>query len=483
LVDIDFSHSAEHAISDEEVVNAMSRANVSPTGRNGQSMMIFKKSIPRRTFIKGAGVTLALPLLDGMIPAFASAAVPVKRLSIVYVPNGRIMEQWTPKTENSDFDLPTLLQPFAPFRNQLLVLSGICLNIAKAWPGEEVGVHERPCGAYLTGVHPKWTDGADFVNGISLDQLIAKEFGKHTQLASLEISLDSAGILGACEKGWSCAYINTLSWRTPTSPIPMENNPRRVFERLFGDVGSTDPEVRRAVQRRNNSILDSLKESTADLLRGLGASDQTKIGEYLDSVRDIERRIQIAEQQDSRDLPSLERPAGVPPTFQEHAKLMYDLQVLAFQTDLTRMSTFMVGREKTDRAYPEIGIPDAHHPLTHHDWDPAKIAKVVEIEALHSRMFAYYLDRLRATPDGDGSLLDHLIVTYGSGISEGNGHSVVDLPLLLVGGGGGELRGGRHIRYPKDTPLTNLYLTLLEKLGLRVENFGDSDGKLDLLTV
>ncbi len=461
----------------------MSRANVSPTGRNNQVMMIFKKAIPRRTFIRGIGAALALPLLDGMIPAFAAPGKPVKRLSIVYVPNGRIMERWTPNGDGANFELPALLEPFAPFRDQLLVLTGLCLNIAKAWPGEEVGVHERPCGAYLTGVHPKWTDGADIRNGISLDQIIGKEFGKHTQLASLEVSMDSAGILGACEKGWSCAYINTLSWRTPTTPIPMENNPRRVFERLFGDVGSTDPAERRALLRRNNSILDSLTEATGDLLKGLGLNDRNKISEYLDSIRDIERRIQIAEQQSSRELPSLERPAGVPATFQEHAKLMYDLQVLAFQADLTRMSTFMVGREKTDRAYPEIGIPDAHHPLTHHAGDKQKIEKVVQIEALQSRMFAYYLDRLKSTPDGDGSLLDHLIVTYGGGISEGNGHSVVNLPLVLAGGGAGTLKGGRHIRYPKDTVISNLYLTLLEKLDMPLENFGDSNGKLNLLAV
>jgi hypothetical protein len=444
--------------------------------------MVFKKAIPRRTFLKGLGTTLALPLLDGMIPALTAAENPVKRLSIVYVPNGRIMDRWTPKTLGTDFELPLLLQPFAPFRDRLLVLSGLNLNIAKAWPGEEVGVHERPCGAYLTGVHPKWTDGADIRNGISLDQIIGKEFGKYTQLASLEIGLDSAGIIGACEKGWSCAYVNTLSWRTPTAPIPMETNPRRVFERLFGDVASTDSAEQRALVRRNNSILDSLREATDDLLRGLGPNDRTKISEYLDSVRDIERRIQVAEQQNSRELPALERPGGVPATFEEHARLMYDLQVLAFQADLTRMTTFMVGREKTERPYPEIGIPDAHHPLTHHAGDPEKIEKVVQIEALQSRMFAYYLEKLRSTPDGDGSMLDHLIVTYGSGISEANGHSVLDLPLLLVGGGMG-VKGGRHIRYPKDTPLANLQLALLDKLGIPVENFGDSNGKLDLLSV
>jgi hypothetical protein len=445
-------------------------------------MMIFKKAIPRRTFIRGAAATLALPLLDSMVPAFA-APEKIKRLSIVYVPNGRIMQEWTPKTEAAEFDLPTLLEPLAPFRDQLLVLTGLALNIAKAWPGEEVGVHERPCGAYLTGVHPKWTDGADILNGISLDQIIAKEFGKYTQLASLEVSLDSAGILGACEKGWSCAYVNTLCWRTPTNPITLENNPRRVFERLFGDVASTDPREQRAVIRKSNSILDSLSEATNDLLRDLGPHDRNKISEYLDSVRDIERRLQIADRQNARQLPSLERPSGVPDTFQEHAKLMYDLQVLAFQADLTRMSTFMVGREKTDRPYPEIGIPDSHHPLTHHAGDPVKIAKVVRIETLQSKMFAYYLNKLRSTADGDGTLLDHSIVTYGGGISEGNGHSVVNLPTLVLGGGSGTLKGGRHIRYKNDPPVANLFLTLLDKLDIPVEKFGDSTGKLNLLSL
>ena len=482
MVIVNLSYRQEYALSDEEVTKVMSRAKVRPTGRKDQAMMIFKKAIPRRTFIRGLGATVALPLLNGMIPAFA-APEKVKRLSIVYVPNGRIMQEWTPKAEGAGFDLPALLQPLAPFRDRLLVLTGLALNVAKPLPGEEVGVHERPCGAYLTGVHPKWTDGADILNGISVDQIIGKEFGKRTQFSSLELGLDSAGILGACERGWSCAYVNTLCWHTATTPIPMENNPRKVFERLFGDIRSTDPKERRAMLRRNNSILDSLSEATNDLLRGLGPTDRTRISEYLASIRDIERRLQIAEQQSARELPSMDRPSGVPDAFQEHAKLMYDLQVLAFQADLTRMTTFMVGREKTDRPYPEIGIPDSHHPLTHHAGDPVKIAKVVRIEALQSEMFAYYLEKLRSTPDGDGSLLDHSIVTYGSGISEGNNHVCVDLPTLVVGGGSGTLKGGRHIRYRKDPPLANLFLTLLDKLDIPVEKFGDSDGKLDLLTV
>jgi len=446
-------------------------------------MMIFKKALPRRTFLTGIGATLSLPLLDAMIPAFAAPPKPVRRLSIVYTPNGRIMQQWTPAAAGSNFDLPLLLQPLAPFRDQMLVLTGLSLNIAKARPGEEVGVHERPCGAYLTGVHPKWTDGADILNGISVDQIIAQEFGKYTQLASLEVSLDYTGILGACEKGWSCAYVNTLSWRTPTTPIPMENNPRKVFERLFGDVGSTDAKEQRALLRRNNSILDSLQDATASLLKELGAKDRLKIAEYVDSIRDIERRLQVAETQADRQLPSLARPVGVPDTFQEHSKLIYDLLVLAFQADLTRMTTFMVGREKTERPYPEIGIPDGHHPLTHHGGDKQKIAKVVRIEELQSKMFAYYLEKLRSTPDGDGSLLDHSIVTYGGGISEGNGHSVVNLPLLLLGAGSGQLKGGRHIKYTKDPQIADMWLTVLDKLGFPTERFGDSSGKLDLLAV
>src|SRR5207237_1221071 len=319
MVVVDPGCSRKHAVSDEEVAKVT---------------MIFKKAIPRRTFLRAAGVALGLPLLDGMMPAFAAAEKSAKRFSIVYVPNGRIMEKWTPATEGTSFELPPLREPFASFRDRMLVVTGLTLNIAKASPGEEVGVHERPCGAYLTGVHPKWTDGADIHNGISLDQIVAKEFGKHTQLASLEAGLDSAGILGACEKGWSCAYVNTLCWRSPTTPIPMENNPRRIFERLFGEVGSTDAAERRTIQRRNKSILDSLSEATDDLIRELGPSDRSRISEYLDSIRDIERRIQIAEQESSRTLPALARPSGIPATFEEHARLMFDLQVLAFQADL-----------------------------------------------------------------------------------------------------------------------------------------------------
>ena len=446
-------------------------------------MMIFKKAIPRRTFLRGVGTSLALPLLDGMIPAFAAVPKAAKRMSFVYVPNGRIMDTWTPAVEGTAFELPQVLQPLAPYRDRFTVLTGLSQLSALSAPGEEVGVHERPCGAYLTGVHPKWTDGDDVRNGVSLDQVIAHHFGKETQLASLELSLDAAGIVGACEKGWSCAYINTLSWQSPTSPLPMEHNPRRVFERLFGDLGSTDASVQRARLRRNSSILDSVIESISGLLKEVGPSDREKLSEYVESVRSIEHRIEMAERQGARELPSMERPVGVPLTYQEHAKLMFDLQVLAFQADLTRVITFMMGREKTDRPYGEIGIPDAHHPLTHHGGDADKIAKVVRIETLQSELLAYYVEKLRATRDGDGSVLDHMLLTFGSGISDGNVHSVRNLPLIVFGQGDAGIKGGRHLRYQADTPMANFYLTLVDKLGLPLERFGDSTGKLDLLSV
>jgi hypothetical protein len=446
--------------------------------------MIFRKAIPRRTFLRGIGATVALPVLDAMVPAFtrASAAEPVRRLCIVYVPNGRIMDQWTPATVGDTFTPSRLLAPLAPFRDRFVVLSGLSQEPARALPGQQIGVHERPAGAYLTGVQAKWTDGSDFRNGVSFDQIIAKEFGAQTQLASLEISLDPAGIIGACERGWSCAYINTLCWQSPTTPLPMEHNPRGVFERLFGNLQSTDAREQQASLRRNRSILDSVGQATADLARELGPSDRTKLSEYTQSIRDIERRIQMAERQTARELPWVERPVGIPATYQEHAKLMFDLQVLAFQADITRVITFMMGREKTNRPFPEIGIADAHHPLTHHGGDRAKIDKVLQIEALQSELFAYYVEKLQSTSDGDGSLLDHSMVTFGSAISDGNSHDFRDLPLVVFGDGGG-IKGGRHLKYPADTPLTNLFLTMLDRLGLPVEHFGDSTGKLDLLSV
>jgi len=449
-------------------------------------MMIFKQAIPRRTFLRGLGTTLALPLLDGMIPAFARAAetpATAKRLSIVYLPNGVMMDKWTPTTEGIGFAMTPVLEPLAPFRDRMLVLTGLNHNTGRALAGENTGDHARAGATYLTGVHPKKTEGADTRAAVSMDQIVAKEFGKHTQLASLELCVDTPELLGQCEAGYTCAYMNTICWRTPTTPMPMEDRPRVVFERLFGDSESTDPAVRLRQIKRDHSILDSVTEKAVRLLADLGPSDQAKLTEYLEAIRDVERRIQTAEDQSARELPTLERPAGAPGTFTEHAKLMFDLQVLAYQTDLTRVTTFMLGREFGGRTYREIDIPEGHHALTHHQYKPDKISKVIQINIYHAKHFAYFLEKLRSTPDGDGSLLDHTLLLYGGGLSDGNSHLHDNLPTLLAGGTAGQFQGGRHIRYAADTPLTNLLLTMTDMLGIPMDNLGDSTGKLNLLSV
>ena len=449
-------------------------------------MMIFKKAIPRRAFLRGAAASMALPLLDGMIPAFASAldnaGQPNLRLSVVYVPNGIIMDGWTPKAEGEAFELSPIMEPLAEFRDRMLVLSGLNLKSANPLPGEGAGDHPRSSAAFLTGVHAKTAEGSQLHVGISMDQIAAKELGKKTQLASLEVALDAPDLVGGCESGYSCAYYNTISWRSAATPMTMENHPRALFERLFGGSDTTDTAQRLARIQENRSILDSVSQAVGRALGRLGPSDRAKLIEYLDAVRDVERRTQMAEEQSSRELPTLERPVGIPVTFAEHAKLMIDLQVLAYQCDMTRVGTFMMGREQADRTYREIGISDAHHPLTHHMNDAVKISKVVQINTFHARMFAYFLEKLRSTPDGEGTLLDHSMILYGSCISDGNIHLHSNLPLLLVGGAAGQIKGGRHLRYPKDTPMTNLFLTMLDKLGIPVERFGDSTGKLDLLS-
>ena len=450
-------------------------------------MIITKKALPRRTFLRGIGATMALPLLNSMVPALAAspttAAQSPTRLSFVYVPNGMIMDQWTPAAVGSHYQLTKIMEPLAPFRDDMLVLSGLAHNTGWALEGEGPGEHARASATFLTGVHPKKTEGADLRAGTSIDQIVAREFGKHTQLASLELALDSTEVVGTCDTGYSCAYSNTLCWSSPTAPVPMENKPRAVFERLFGDSDTTDPAQLRARRQRDRSILDLVTQDVSRLLKRLGSKDRAKLTQYLDSIRDIERRIQIAEQQPARELPSLERPVGIPSTFTAHCKLMMDLQVLAFQTDMTRVITFMMGREQNTRVYDELGIQDSYHPLSHHQNDPVKVAQVLQIDILHTQMFAYFLKKMRSTPDGDGSLLDHSIIVYGSSLSDGNLHVHNDLPIMLVGGGAGQIKGGRHLRYPDDTPTTNLFLTLLDKLGIPVENFGDSTGRLDLLSV
>lgn len=447
---------------------------------------ITKKHLARRTFLRGLGVSVALPLLDGMVPAFAAlrttAAAPARRFGAVYVPNGVEMRMWTPKGEGAGFEFSPILEPLAAFRDQTFVLSGLADKVAVPAPGEGIGDHARASSTWLTGVRVKKTEGPDIRAGVSLDQLAAQHLGKETQLASLELALDSVEVLGACDAGYSCAYANTISWRTPTTPLPMENNPRAVFERMFGASDSTDPATRQARLQRDRSILDFVTSEVKALNRALGAGDQGKLSEYLEAVRDVERRIQTAERQSERELPVVEQPMGIPETFDAHARMMYDLLALAYQCDLTRVGTFMIGKEVSGRSYPEIGVPDGHHACSHHQNDPAKLEKLAKINRYHMEHFAYFLNKLRNTPDGDGSLLDHSIFVYGSGISDGNIHFHLDLPMLVVGGGAGTLKGGRHLRYKNDTPIANLYVSVLDKLGVPMDQFGDSTGKLDYLT-
>jgi hypothetical protein len=439
-------------------------------------MMVSKKSIPRRSFLRGAGVALSLPLFDAMIPAFAAPAKPPLRLGFVYTPNGMRMEHWKPVREGRDYELTPTLQPLAAFRNDFLVLGGINQDIAYAWPGEgDNAPHERAGGAFLTGMHP--TRGGEL--GVSVDQIAAAELGRETQLASLELGLHSTDVVGQCEKGWRCGVMNTLSWRSPTTALPCENNPRAVFERMFGDSASTDPAERLARIQKNQSLLDSVSQAATRLNLDMGPGDRVKLSEYLEAIRDIERRIQVAEDQSYR-VPTIERPSGIPETFAEHAKLMFDLEVLAFQTDLTRVITFMMGREQSDRSFREIDIPETHHQVTHHRDNPDLQAKIAKIDNYHAQMFAYFLEKLQSTPDADGTLLDHSLIVYGSGISEGDRHSYKDLPILLAGGKSAQIEGGNHIRYPEGTQMTDLYATLLDKLGVPVENVAEETKRLDL---
>jgi hypothetical protein len=448
--------------------------------------MITKRSLSRRTVLRGLGATIALPLLDGMIPALTAAsktaAKPVRRLGCIYVPNGVEMRMWTPKVEGAGYALSPILEPLKPFYDQTTVLSGLADRVAIPLPGEGIGDHARASSTWLTGVHVKKTEGPDIRAGVSMDQIAAQVLGKETQLASLELALDSVEVLGACDAGYSCAYANTISWRTPTTPLPMENDPRAVFERLFGASNSTDPSARLARIRQEKTILDVVTDEIGSLSRTLGSSDRQRLNEYLEAVRDVERRIQTAEAQHSRELPVLDQPQGIPDTFEKHIQLMYDLLAIAYQADLTRVGTFMISREVSSRSYPQIGVPDGHHACSHHQNDPVKLEKLAKINTYHVKHFTHFLEKLRNTPDGDGSLLDHSIFVYGSGISDGNIHFHLDLPMLLVGGGAGQFKGGRHIRYKNDLPLANLYVSVLDKLGVPTGQFGDSTGTLEYLT-
>ncbi|HUD13803.1 MAG TPA: DUF1552 domain-containing protein [Terracidiphilus sp.] len=448
---------------------------------------ITRKHFSRRTLLRGLGTAMALPLLDSMVPAMraaknTAAASPV-RLGFVYVPNGIIPAAWTPAAEGANFEFMRSMKALEPFRDRLLVMSGLAQINGRAL-GDGAGDHARAGATWLTGAHPKKTEGAGIHAGVSVDQVAARELGKNTQLASLEIGLDSPSLAGGCDSGYSCAYTNTISWRGPTTPLPMEMNPRALFERLFGDGDSTDPVARMTALKEQGSILDYISGDIDRMETNLGVRDRSKLTEYLESIRDVERRIQKAEEQNaSMKMPVIERPAGVPADFEEHAKLMMDLQVIALQADLTRVITFMIGREGSNRSYRNIGVSDGHHSVTHHQNDPEKIEKVTKIDTYHAKLFAYYLDKLQSTRDGDGSLLDHSLILYGSSICDGNAHTHHDLPLVMAGGAGGQVKGGRHIKFPKETPMTNLLLTMLDKAKVPVpEKLGDSTGELQRLS-
>ena len=434
-------------------------------------MIITKKAIPRRAMLRGFGAALALPMLDAMIPAMANTAPkPIKRLGIVYVPNGMRMDHWTPSTVGDGFEFPSILKPMEPFREQLQIISGL-----HGVDGE--GPHARASTRFLTGVASTRDNGSNLRAGISMDQIAGRFLGNETQLSTLELAIDGRDFAGSCDEGFSCAYTNTITWANETTPLPMENNPRAIFERLFGDTGSTDPKVRRARLSKDASLLDSVTQRAQDLSRQLGASDQTKLGQYLEAVRDVERRIQMAEAQSDRELPVVDQPAGIPDTFAEHARLMFDMMALAWETDMTRVATFMMGREITGRTYAEIGVPDAHHPISHHQRDPVKLEKLLKINQYHMTFFAEFLDRLRTSEDANGSLLDSSMIVYGAAMADSNSHYSRELPIMLAGN---VAHGGYHLQYPEATPLSNMHLGLLDKLGTPIESLGDSTGRLSI---
>ncbi|HCE04009.1 MAG TPA: hypothetical protein DEQ98_12300 [Acidobacteria bacterium] len=442
-------------------------------------MTFLTKTLPRRTVLRGLGATVALPFLDAMHPAFtararAATAAP-HRFQAFYVPNGMAMEYWTPTGEGTGFELSPILAPLAAFKDQMIVLSG--LNASWNY------IHAGASGSFLTGTTRGGRNEIEIVADVSMDQLLARHFAEETQVPSLELSLDPPNNAGACTGNLSCVYTHTLSWRSATQPLPTEWNPRAVFETLFGDSGTTDRAARESRLRQHKSLLDSVGDKLAALSRELGPGDQSKVEEYTEAIRDVERRIQRAEEQSDLELPTIDQPQGAPSVFEDHLELMLDLQLLAMQSDLTRVISFMIAKEQSARPYPQIGVPEAHHPLSHHNDVPDLILHMSKINTYHTDLFSRYLTKLRATPDGDGSLLDHMTILYGSGISNSTRHSGVDLPLMLVGGGVGRLPSGRHLRFTDEPSMANLLVTLMDKMGVPVERIGGSTGALPIETL
>jgi hypothetical protein len=438
-------------------------------------MFITKMSLPRRTFLRGVGAAVALPLLDAMSPALTAvvktAAAPQPRFGAIFLPNGAMLEPWTPAKVGADFELTPVLQPLEAFRDSLVVVSNLT---RAATPG---GDHAVSAAGWLTGAAAKRTEAEDIHAGISIDQVVAKRIGQDTPFPSLELATeDFTGYIGACTTGYSCAYANTISWSSPTTPLPMEINPRVVFERMFGEPGTSAERLARL--RENRSILDFISAEATSLRKGLDTRDRARLSEYLDNLREIERRIQRTEQHNTTQVASLDAPIGVPESFEDHVALMFDMLAVAYQADLTRVFSFMMARELSARTYPGIGVPEQHHQVSHHGNDPDKIAKVSKINHYHLQLLAKFLDKLRSTPDGDGSLLDHSLLVYGCGMGNPNQHAAGPLPFLAIGGGAG--RGHRHVQNPPNTPIGNMWVSVANKYGSPMESFGASNGRVDL---
>jgi hypothetical protein len=440
-------------------------------------MIVTRKALPRRAFLRGMGTAVALPFLDAMTPAYAATTKAPVRMAFVYVPNGIDMRHWNPEYEGALRELPRILKPLEPFKDDLLLLSNLTHNGGRALL-DGAGDHGRCCGAYLTGIQPR-KSAVDIKVGISCDQIVANHIGQQTRFPSLEVGMEDARQAGDCDSGYSCAYTNNLAWRSESQPLPPILDPRLLFERLFGKGAELTPEQRALQSKFRRSILDFVAEDTRKLQADLGARDKRKLDEYLTSVREIERQIEKAEHDNARIDPGMGKPYGVPADFAEHFKLMTDMITVAFRSDLTRVVTFLVTREGSSRPYREIGIPDGHHPLTHHRNDPAMMEKVAQINSYHVRQLAAWIEKLKATEEGDSTLLRNSMIVYGAGLSDGNRHSHEDLPTVILGRGGDYLKSGRRLVYRRETPMSNMFLNMMDRMGVPgVEHFGDSTGRL-----
>ena len=447
---------------------------------------ITKKAISRRTMLRAAGVSLGLPLLDSMVPAQTplarTAAAPKTRMGLMFIPHGAVMNNWTPEEVGKLTKMSRTLMPLEPHRDQVVVVSNLAHKMAApAGPGDNGGDHTRSPAVFLNGVHPKRTDGADIRAGQTIDQMAVEVIGQETPLPSLELATeDFSGLVGSCDVGFSCTYMNTISWRTPTTPLPMEINPRVVFDRMFGDGATAEERLARIAQQK--SILDAIQGQVNRLQGKLGATDRTRVSEYMDTVREIERRIQLSEKQNSNSALAVPgTPTGIPDDHQEHSKLMFDLMAIAFQADITRVSTFMMAREVSYRTFPMLGISEGFHPASHHQNNAERLENLTKINTYQVSLIAHLLDRLKATPDGDGTLLDHSMILFGSGMSNSNVHDHSPLPVLVAGGASGKLKGGRHLKQAPETPMANLLLSILDKTGIHKESVGDSTGTISEL--